>query len=311
MEILFDIFQFVESAILFSIIMFCIYMYIKTRDSFIKKTIQMVLPVTLLFLMSIFYSYLNVNLERYYTNAEYIIENFSFLFAAFAIILIALSIDAACSYVISLLDDFKKYVKTVKITVLLIIVIFMVLGMIYITRVMNQDIKETLNRALWIFYPLGSLIPFLLSVSIYFYYKKIHKKYHSQLAKNFLIAFTPQILYTALDFFVFKQFEFQFTHISYIVFSILSFYNICNHYFNSYEAEGEIRINEKGLKTAFDFSEREMEVVELLLKGETNQKIGEELYISINTVKSHIKNIYKKAEVTNRVQLIYKIKEKQ
>ncbi|MCD6397724.1 MAG: response regulator transcription factor [Spirochaetaceae bacterium] len=67
------------------------------------------------------------------------------------------------------------------------------------------------------------------------------------------------------------------------------------------------------MKTNFfrlnNLSEREEEVSRLLIKGETNSDIGEKLFISVNTVKSHIKNIYKKLEVSNRIQLIHLIQE--
>ena len=40
-------------------------------------------------------------------------------------------------------------------------------------------------------------------------------------------------------------------------------------------------------------SKREMEVVELLARGFTNQQISECLCISYSTVRTHIRNIYK------------------
>ncbi|MBW5469755.1 GAF domain-containing protein [Brevibacillus formosus] len=52
---------------------------------------------------------------------------------------------------------------------------------------------------------------------------------------------------------------------------------------------------------------KEWEVYELVQQGYTNQQISGELYISLNTVKRHLQNIYKKMEVTNRTSLCYKI----
>ncbi|MDC7246761.1 MAG: helix-turn-helix transcriptional regulator, partial [Sphaerochaetaceae bacterium] len=50
-------------------------------------------------------------------------------------------------------------------------------------------------------------------------------------------------------------------------------------------------------------SAREKEVLYLLVRGETSFEIGEHLYISHNTVKTHIKHIYEKLQVSTRVQL--------
>lgn len=59
---------------------------------------------------------------------------------------------------------------------------------------------------------------------------------------------------------------------------------------------------------AFEFlSAREREVAALLLKGKTYKMIALELYISENTVKYFVKNIYSKYEVQNRGHLIDKI----
>lgn len=52
---------------------------------------------------------------------------------------------------------------------------------------------------------------------------------------------------------------------------------------------------------------REREVMELLYNGFTNHDIAEALYISVNTVKKHIRNIYEKLDVSNRIELLHLI----
>jgi DNA-binding NarL/FixJ family response regulator len=47
---------------------------------------------------------------------------------------------------------------------------------------------------------------------------------------------------------------------------------------------------------------REIEILSLLASGEKNEDIAEELFISPNTVKTHIYNIFKKIHVPNRLQ---------
>ena len=49
-------------------------------------------------------------------------------------------------------------------------------------------------------------------------------------------------------------------------------------------------------------SEREIEILRLLAEGLTNQKIGGKLYLSLNTVKAHTRNIYGKLGVNSRTQ---------
>jgi ATP/maltotriose-dependent transcriptional regulator MalT len=50
----------------------------------------------------------------------------------------------------------------------------------------------------------------------------------------------------------------------------------------------------------FDLTEREKEVLQLIAEGYKNTEIADKLFVSENTVKSHIKNIYIKLDVKNR-----------
>ena len=47
---------------------------------------------------------------------------------------------------------------------------------------------------------------------------------------------------------------------------------------------------------------REVEVIRVLAQGKTNPEIGEELFISLNTVTRHLSHIYTKTGAANRVE---------
>ncbi|MCX7780489.1 MAG: LuxR C-terminal-related transcriptional regulator [Negativicutes bacterium] len=59
------------------------------------------------------------------------------------------------------------------------------------------------------------------------------------------------------------------------------------------------------------FTRREREIIALIVEGSTVKVIGNRLGISPETVKSHLKNIYAKAEVNKRADLIGKIYRRQ
>jgi len=51
-----------------------------------------------------------------------------------------------------------------------------------------------------------------------------------------------------------------------------------------------------------ELTEREMQVLSLIAKGHTNQKISQELVISVGTVKGHVSNILSKLHLADRTQ---------
>jgi LuxR family maltose regulon positive regulatory protein len=56
-------------------------------------------------------------------------------------------------------------------------------------------------------------------------------------------------------------------------------------------------------------SERELEVLRLIAAGLSNQEIAHRLIISLNTVKTHVKNLYGKLGTGNRTQAIARARE--
>jgi DNA-binding NarL/FixJ family response regulator len=51
-------------------------------------------------------------------------------------------------------------------------------------------------------------------------------------------------------------------------------------------------------------SKRQYEVYSLLQRGYTNSDIANTLFLTVNTVKTHLANIYKKLEVSNRTEAV-------
>jgi DNA-binding NarL/FixJ family response regulator len=53
-------------------------------------------------------------------------------------------------------------------------------------------------------------------------------------------------------------------------------------------------------------SDREMEVLACMVEGQTTQQIAAHLFISENTVKTHVRHIFEKLEVSNRAEAVGK-----
>ena len=55
-------------------------------------------------------------------------------------------------------------------------------------------------------------------------------------------------------------------------------------------------------------SQREMEVLQLMAQGYSNQEIAEKLFLSLNTIKTHSSKLFEKLDVKRRTQAIEKAK---
>ncbi len=60
--------------------------------------------------------------------------------------------------------------------------------------------------------------------------------------------------------------------------------------------------NREELNPYTELTEREMEVLKLIAKGQSNSKIAGNLVISVNTVKGHVSNILSKLHLADRTQ---------
>jgi len=62
-------------------------------------------------------------------------------------------------------------------------------------------------------------------------------------------------------------------------------------------------LNDKEVKR-LNLSKRELEVLQLMAQGLSNQEIAEKLFVSLNTIKTHSAQVFEKMEVKRRTQAV-------
>lgn len=62
--------------------------------------------------------------------------------------------------------------------------------------------------------------------------------------------------------------------------------------------------NARGVPSEFGLSKREMEVLDCLAQGKTSIQIASDLFITENTVKTHVRHILEKLEASNRAEAV-------
>ena len=73
------------------------------------------------------------------------------------------------------------------------------------------------------------------------------------------------------------------------------------------QPENEFSPNEKEVEK-LGISRRELEVLNLISAGFSNQEIADQLFVSLNTIKTHSSNLFGKMEVKSRTQAMEKAK---
>lgn len=84
---------------------------------------------------------------------------------------------------------------------------------------------------------------------------------------------------------------------------------VYNHAQKSKQLFPEINLDFINQKLFTVLSDREFGVAKLIYDGRTNNQIAEDLFISVNTVKAHIKNIHQKLETDSRSTLIARLRQ--
>jgi DNA-binding NarL/FixJ family response regulator len=72
--------------------------------------------------------------------------------------------------------------------------------------------------------------------------------------------------------------------------------------FNQLHETGDAKKGEE-----YNLTQREKEVLQLMVKGYTYKTAAAELYISVETIRSHIKNIYEKLHVNSKSEAVAKV----
>ncbi len=185
-------------------------------------------------------------------------------------------------------------------------------------------IAYSINRNLDIAIKYGVIIPFFYSlVLLWAITKAVIIKYRDRTNRKDLIeviavycAVFPWASMTALSYFHVSQLvEVVVTNGGFIVISILFISRSITNARLEYQRLLELDSNGNGTSLfeenckLYQLTCREMEIVRLVREGHTYKTIGEALFISERTVRTHVQNIFLKVEAKNKVDLLNKLGE--
>ncbi len=181
-----------------------------------------------------------------------------------------------------------------------------------------KNIRFILNLLI----PFGFLIGFIyLIIKIIGLNKKYSQKAMGIEKRKILKMFLYPVLIQYCFLIIIRiLLTFDFIHGNQIFYLLLPLYYLLSNFYalsflniilkRSLKTIGILGVKDKSLVFFFQkhsFSKREQEVVGLLYSGKNNKEISDILYVSLQTIKFHISNVYKKAGIKNRGQLFNSI----
>jgi DNA-binding CsgD family transcriptional regulator len=254
------------------------------------------------FTLNVFYqmysSYIKQNAEFFFRSTRYynhLINTFIFAFLIFSI-----------PYFASYISNFKwRKIQNILSVVTLSSILFFYL-------IINNWKNDLILLEVFL------LISIAYSITIgLISYKKINDKEQKRLLRNVCIVaiiFFPGNIYNEFPIFGFNLTVSPLLYCSFCVVFISFIVKIYfrDYYISEQEIEAlknDFRIHKKeNVFNKYNLSDRERDVIIFVLKGFSNKKIADTLFISLSTVKSHIHNVFKKTNTGTRYELIHLIK---
>jgi len=206
-------------------------------------------------------------------------------------------------YLISLLPIIDQQKELGNKITLLIMSLFLVLSLFIIIGKSRGNWIYAMNLTFGYHFFSGSAIMIIHGIIAMIYRRKAIGRDQELLLLGISATFLPLLVTFPLDLIFFKEHSFKLAYLSFSIFVVFLYFFISGHYFEDFAVRDDLKLLPSELLDKKGISAREEEIVYLLIEGKTNREIAEQLFISTNTVKTHVKNIYEKLNVNNRVQL--------
>ena len=310
LNILAEFFLYLHFAIIFSVTFLGSVLFYRTRDKYIRRFLEVLYPLVLYLSIVFIFTYLSGVRNIYYQEGSYHNTSLLSLLMVFIVAaLVVLIVRGTYVYTFSLIPFKTKTLNRLNILTNITCIILFMGWCFTIFYISGGDWPRGVNPTLRLWYLLGSSVVFLLG-PLAFIFLRWHKEERAQkLYYRIIYSFLPMAVTIPLDIILFKDSALKLTYIPYTTFIITSYLYISRYYVLNYEPEGKsLEESKTKFYEKFKISGREKEIIEKMIEGTPNIEIGERLHISVNTVKTHVQNIYQKTDVSNRVQLLHKIK---
>lgn len=202
---------------------------------------------------------------------------------------------------------FGKWINYLTFSISLILIVKNLFGHIY-----NWPGPDYMQR-MYLYPYISLLATFYATLLIFIYYRRLKDPIMRRIGLIMGIAMVIYLPLLAKDYYLIFYDIFgylMFTPLFYIIWNVMAFYFTIKYRKNWAKEEPLVlpKPPEEFFVT-FKLSNREREIIPLIIKGHSNKEIAELSFISLSTVKSHLYSIYRKVDVKSRFQFVAKLRE--
>jgi len=302
-----DLSLYLTTSLVFSITILCLLLQIRGKDNLSRDFLTILIPLFLHMGLTSLENYLSQILPtESFDTIVYL--GFALMVTFVSIISTSLILFNLSRYLLRLLPDDEAKKKIGFSVISVITIVFVILSLYSVIYVSKGNWLIAMDKTLTYHFPCGSFFFVIHAFTTLFYLKKARGREEEALLKSIAITFFPLLIFFPLDMIFLTDFPFNLSYICFSIFSVTIYLFISRNYVRNYEPDPETLPKETDFFKDSDLSVREQEIARLLIMGKTNKDISESLFISVNTVKTHIRRIYSKLNISNRIQLIYLIK---
>jgi DNA-binding CsgD family transcriptional regulator len=299
MLILSDFLLFLTTALVVSITCLCVLLRVRMNDAYTGSFLTVLTPLSLQVCLTLLTTYLSRVLDEQTLQSKSY-EIYALGATLLSILLTTMLLLLLSRYLIKLItaSDEQKHLGNRILT--LLIFLFFILSLWIVFAKSGGDWVKALDDTTRYHFFSASMFLVIHGILGCIYAKRATTWEEERLLKGICYTFLPLVFLFPLDLLFFRMVAFKLIYLSFAVLSVYLYYFISRRYFLTYEKPGKLT---SAKAKQLGISDREKEIITLLVEGLSNQEIAKKLFISPNTVKTHIKNIYAKLGINNRLQL--------
>lgn len=280
----------------------CVLTYIRAKDGYSLEFLSVLVPLSFQMLLTQFVSYVDT-VSPNFTGGSPNYTLYAWWASFSSVALTTAVVYTLARYLILLLPTTKRQTSIAMKIMRGIIMLFFTASTVSILAAGNFEPSKVMHITFSYHFFAASSLMSALGIAALYYKRNARGWEQESLLSGISATFLPLLFTFPIDLIFFRDQTFKVAYLSYSIFVVYLYFFISRRYFQQYEHPVHEGIIDEKFMMEKGISAREKEVLYLLVRGETSFEIGEHLYISHNTVKTHIKHIYEKLQVSTRVQL--------